>query len=150
MSTGRRAVTLVGLALGLLCTGCAAQRQPMYAWGNYSDSLYQTKKNETPETAEQHVQALERIITESNSRNLRVPPGVYGELGYVYASRNNPGKAIELFRLEKQTYPESALLMDRLISRAEKAAAPVSEPPAVSAAEHAVKQETAIGGGAAK
>lgn len=146
MSIGRAAV-LVGFALGLLCTGCATPRQPMYAWGNYSDSLYQSKKNETPETYEQHVQVLEKIVTESNTRNLRVPPGVYAELGYVYASRNNPGKAIELFRLEKQTYPESTLLMDRLIGRAEKASAPPAAP-AETAPESVVTQETAIGGAA--
>ena len=58
------------------------------------------------------------------------------------------GDELELFRLEKQTYPESTLLMDRLISRAEKAAAP--EPTATTTTENVIKQETAIGGGAAK
>ncbi len=148
MSTAGRAA-VVAIALGLLGSGCATQRQPMYAWGNYSDSLYQSKKNESPETYEQHVQALEKIVTESKARNLRVPPGVYAELGYVYLSRNNPAKAIELFTLEKQTYPESAVLMNGLIGRAEKSMSPGATTPA-TAAENAVRQETAIGGGAPK
>jgi hypothetical protein len=147
MKTGRRVAILVVFALALLCTGCATKRQPMYAWGNYSDSLYQSKKDENPETYEQHVQVLEKIVAESNTRNLRVPPGVYAELGYVYASRNNPAKAIELFQLEKQTYPESAVLMENLIRRAEKSSAPA---PAPASTENIVQQETAIGGGDAK
>lgn len=148
MSTAGRAA-VVAIALGLLGSGCATQRQPMYAWGNYSDSLYQSKKNECPETYEQHVQALENIVTESKTRNLRVPPGVYAELGYVYLSRNNPAKAVELFTLEKQTYPESAVLMDGLVSRARTSTAS-REATAATAAESAVRQETAIGGGASK
>ena len=149
MSTAAGRSVIVGLALGLLCSGCATQRQPMYAWGKYSDSLYQSKKNETPETYEQHVQVLENIVTESKARNLRVPPGVYAELGYVYLTRNNPAKSIELFTLEKQTYPESAVLMDCLISRAGKSTSPTATT-AATVTETAVQQETAIGGGASK
>jgi hypothetical protein len=135
----------MGIALAIVISGCATQRQPMYAWCNYSDSLYQCKKNESPETLEQHVQVLERILAESNTRNLRIPPGVCAELGYYYATRNNPGKALELFRREKQIYPESSLLMDRLISRTEKTAAP--QTPEAASTEGLLKQETAIGSG---
>lgn len=145
MSSRLRWPSLMGIALAIVLSGCATQRQPMYAWCNYSDSLYQCKKNESQETLEQHVQVLERILAESNTRNLRIPPGVCAELGYYYASHNNPGKALELFRLEKQTYPESALLMDRLISRTEKAAAP--QTPEAASTENLLKQETAIGSG---
>lgn len=92
----------------------------MYYWGDYSNSLYNEKKNPGAESIAKHKAALEKIIEESKKRNLRIPPGVCCELGYVYAAQNNTKKAIELFQMEEQTYPESKIFMDRLIMQAEK------------------------------
>lgn len=92
----------------------------MYYWGNYSESLYQTKKHPSPETLAEHMAVLERIVETSNEKNCRMPPGVYAELGYLYALRNDHKRAIELFTMEKQTYPEATVFMDRLIQRSER------------------------------
>jgi hypothetical protein len=110
---------LLASAISLLSISCASQK-PMYYWGDYSDSLYDCKKKPGAETLAKHKAALEKIIEESTKREMRIPPGVCAELGYVYAAQNNSKKAIELFNMEKQTYPESSLLMDRLISQTEK------------------------------
>lgn len=97
--------------------GCAPKQ--MYYWGNYSDTLYAYKKNTNDETLLKHMQELNKIVDESNKRNKRVPPGVYGELGYLYLKTNKTKEAIENFKLEKQLYPESTILMDRLIQKSE-------------------------------
>jgi hypothetical protein len=108
--------------------GCAPTgSQPMYYWGDYSESLYQTKKHPGPETQAEHIAVLEKIIETSKEKNCRMPPGVYAELGYIYAMQNADKKAIELFTLEKQTYPEATLFMDRLIQRSQRT--PGSEKP---------------------
>lgn len=121
---------LSGLAILVAAAGCATSNPPMYYFGDYSNSLYHTKKNPGPESIAEHSAVLEKIIEESKERNLRVPPGVCAELGYLYALQNNDKKAIELFNLEKQTYPEASILMDRLILRSETKAKPDNAPDA--------------------
>ncbi len=109
------------VALLLSFIGGCATSTPMYYWGDYSDTLYQRKKNPGEETLLEHMQVLEKIVEESKARNLPVPPGVYGELGYLYLKQNKPKEAIAHFELEEKTYPESGVLMQRLIQKAEAA-----------------------------
>ena len=97
--------------------GCAPKQ--MYYWGNYSDTLYAYKKDSNDKTLLKHMQELNKIVEESDKRNNRVPPGVYGELGYLYLKTNKTKEAIKYFKLEKQLYPESTILMDRLIQKFE-------------------------------
>lgn len=135
------------LILSVFFFGCAAQKQkPLYHWGNYSDSLYHAKKNPGEKSVMAHKEVLENIINESEKRNLRVPPGVYAELGYIYALLNNTKEAIRLFGLEKQTYPESTILMERLIQQSEKRAAEGSAEGGKLSIEVEIEKETAIGG----
>jgi hypothetical protein len=86
----------------------------MYYWGDYSNSLYCCRKDSTEENLLKHKQILENIVEESAKRNLRVPPGVCAELGYIYFRQNNSQEAIKYFELEERTYPESKVLMQRL------------------------------------
>lgn len=107
--------------LFIVLTGCATSQKPMYYYGDYSNTLYNMHKNQTDESLLSHMQGLERIIEESEKMDLRVPPGIYAELGYLTLKRDaKADKAIEYFQLEKQTYPESTLLMDRLIQKAKR------------------------------
>jgi len=110
------------VVLAILLSGCAGQR--MYYWGDYSETLYQSKKNPSDQSMLNHQQSLEKILEESRKNNLRVPPGVYAELGYIYFRQNKKDLAIQNFKMEKALYPESALLMDRL----EKAAKIADKP----------------------
>ena len=90
---------------------------------------------------------LENIVEESQKRNLRLPPGVCAELGYLYALQNNTKKAVQLFQTEKQTYPESTILMDRMIQQTEKRAETgVSSGKAPPPTEDLIKKEKSIGG----
>ncbi|BBO79723.1 lipoprotein [Desulfosarcina ovata subsp. sediminis] len=95
--------------------GCAPKR--MYYYGDYSKSLYHYEKNHNDESLNKHKQELETIISESESKNLPVPPGIYAELGFLNMRSNNTKEAIRLFQAESSIYPESKLLMDRLINR---------------------------------
>lgn len=101
----------------LLITGCANTVKPMYDYGDYSESFYAMKRESGAETEAEWLQSLERIIVRSEEINVRVPPGVYANLGYLNLRANNSEKAISYFELEKSTYPESVIFMDRLISR---------------------------------
>ncbi|MCG2721955.1 MAG: DUF4810 domain-containing protein [Thermodesulfovibrionales bacterium] len=106
----------------IFLSGCAPQR--MYYWGDYSNTLYQSKKNPSDQSNLVHLQAIEMIIEESRTNNLRIPPGVYAELGYIYFRQNKKDLAIQNFKMEKELYPESAFLMDRLENAANLADKP--------------------------
>jgi hypothetical protein len=103
--------------VSFMTSGCATQ-QPMYYWGDYSNSLYCCRKDSTDENLLKHKEILENIIEESGKRNLRVPPGVCAELGYIYFRQNKNQEAMKYFELEERTYPESKVLMDRLTQAA--------------------------------
>lgn len=109
---------LTACVISVLTSGCATQQQPMYYWGDYSNSLYCCRKDSTEENLLKHKQILENIVEESAKRNLRVPPGVCAELGYIYFRQNNNQEAIKYFELEENTYPESKVLMQRLTQAA--------------------------------
>lgn len=112
----RKIYLLVMLMISIFLAGCAPKK--MYYFGNYSNTLYSLEKNQTEEALINHKQELEKILTESEIRNLPVPPGIYAELGYINLKANNSQKAIKLFQTESQLYPESKHLMDRLIQSA--------------------------------
>lgn len=115
----RRSFLLAGLLVSILFAGCAPQS--MYNYGNYSQTLYSFEKNQNEETLLIHKQELEKIIAESEAKNLPVPPGIYAELGYINLKANQKSpEAIKLFQVEAQLYPESKHLMERLIIIAKK------------------------------
>lgn len=94
------------LFLASLIGGCATA--PItYHYGDYSKTLYHTKKDNTPESILKHKQELEDIIKVSNKKGIRVPPGIYCEYAYMLAKQGN-ADANKYFALEITTYPESA------------------------------------------
>jgi hypothetical protein len=109
----------------------------MYNWEDYSKTLYAYKKDSNEESLLKHMKELEKIIEVSNQNNMRVPPGVYGELGYYYLRSNKIKEAVEYFNFEKQLYPESGILMDRLIQKAAVAKTLSDEAESIN---HAIKE----------
>jgi hypothetical protein len=102
---------LLFVFVGLLA-GCVTQK-PLYYWGNYSSSLYKYKKAPTEENLKAHQAVLLKIIDESNKLNLRVPPGVCCEYGYLLLKVGKEAEAMQYFDLEEKTYPESKPFLDR-------------------------------------
>lgn len=115
----KKNIPILFLLVVVSLVGCAPKR--MYNWENYSETLYSCKKNSNEESLLKHMQELEKIIEVSTRNNMRIPPGVYGELGYYYLKSNKTKEAVEYFNLEKQLYPESGILMERLIQKATEA-----------------------------
>ncbi len=103
--------------IAFVISGCAATGPQHMYWGKYSNTLYELKKSPGEKATRAHMEELREIIDKSKEKNLRVPPGVYAELGQFYQMRNESGKAVEYYRLEAETYPEAQQLMSRLISQ---------------------------------
>lgn len=100
--------------------GCATPQQPVYYYGNYSQTLYQSKKNATPEKLAKHKAELISIIEQSKRRSLRVPPGIYCEYGWLLAQEGRLNEAETFLALEEQTYPEAATFVGFLRGQMKK------------------------------
>ena len=87
-------------------SGCATQPVNYY-YGQYSQTLYRSKKDETPATLATHKKTLLEIIQKSADKGYRVPPGIYLEYGYLLAKEGDK-EADRYFSLEATTYPEAA------------------------------------------
>lgn len=92
--------------------GCATE--PLYYWGNYSQTLYKYKKSPKEETLAAHKVCLVNIIEESNKRNKKIPPGVCCEYGYILLKEGRTDQALYYFEMEEKNYPESKVFIDRL------------------------------------
>jgi hypothetical protein len=111
---------IILLVAVLFSSGCANKevvKPPLYVWGNYqyTSTAYGMSDGET-EFIEKHIQELEKIINESESKDKRVAPGIYAEYGQALHETGERLKAKKYFMLEKQTYPESATFISRAIS----------------------------------
>jgi hypothetical protein len=106
---------IIGILAIALLYGCAAPPKPMYYWGEYSQSLYSLKKNSNAETADSHLKVLDDIMLKSKEMDLKVPPGICAEYGYYMLSAGKKEEAKKMFQTEKDIYPESTVLMDRMI-----------------------------------
>lgn len=102
----------------LLLTGLLAACTPpsVYEWGNYERSLYTYYKN--PESVDKLMTTLELTISKGET-DKRVPPGLYAEYGYLLMVSDRRDEAITYFKKEKSAWPESTVLMDKLISVAD-------------------------------
>jgi len=98
--------------------GCAAS--PMYYWGDYSDTLYKYKKAPSGETLNAVITSLDDIIQESKKRNIKVPPGVYAELGGLMIKQGNVEKGKQLLRQEADLYPESQTFIGKVLQESAK------------------------------
>ena len=103
----------------LIFTGCQQQVQPpLYIWNNYvhSSTDYGVKGHEK-EVLEKHIVELEKIISDSKEKEQRVAPGIYAEYAQLLYESNKPSEAKKYFLLEKETYPESSIFIDRVIKK---------------------------------
>ncbi|MHB8111666.1 MAG: DUF4810 domain-containing protein, partial [Syntrophorhabdaceae bacterium] len=89
-------------------------------WKDYSTSLYYIKKNPSGESIKYHKDLLLTIMEESKNGNVRVPPGVYCEYGYILLKEGKKEEAFTYFDLEERTYPESQIFIQNLKMHASK------------------------------
>jgi len=112
-------IVLVILPL-LLLSGCAKISQSNLYWGDYSSTLYKVKKEPSESSKLEHQNELQEIVEKSKSMHLKVPPGIYAELGVLAKDKGKHAMANEFFKLEQETYPESEALMKRAMQNNSK------------------------------
>lgn len=109
----KKTISAIALSL-LLLGGCATVTEAGYYWGNYSGTLYEYTKNPSESTLAAHKAELENIIGKSRDKQLRVPPGIHAELGYINAREGSDSQAMAHYENEMSLYPESRLFLERL------------------------------------
>ena len=112
----KRVIVAVIASSFLMLAGCSNISEAGYYWGNYAATLYAYQKSPSPETLAQHEKELRDIIEYSNENQLKVPPGIYAELGYIEQNRGESATALSFYQQEMNTYPESQAFLERLSS----------------------------------
>jgi len=102
------------LALVGLLSGCATPT--LYSWGHYEELVYTSYAAPRKVSPEMQVEKLEQDYQEARATNKRMHPGFHAHLGYLYFQLGKVDQALQEFATEKAEFPESAVLMDRLIS----------------------------------
>lgn len=110
----QKSSTLIIFCISCLLSGCA---KTIFFWGDYEDSLYERYVENDPQQA---YLKLNRTIVEGESQKLKLAPGIYADYGFVLFQRGDSSGAIQYFLKEKQQYPESTALMNKLISKIEE------------------------------
>lgn len=105
------------LASVILLSACATGTKALYEWGGYQSALLSYTKN--PDETQKFADRLSEIIVKAELTGA-VPPGVYAEYGYALLTLNRTPEALEQFAKERAKWPESAKLMDGVISRLSK------------------------------
>ncbi len=111
---------LVGVAV-LMMMGCVQTR---YAWHDYDQNLYNHYKN--PAEYDEFVNNLREVI-EDGEADGKVPPGIYAEYGFALYEKGNFPEAVIYFKKEQDKWPESKVLMAKMINNAQKQPAPGSK-----------------------
>lgn len=115
MSRTALPVLLVLLLLLGLLSSCAPSTA--YHWGHYEGVIYATYAAPGSVPPERQIELLEQDYQKARSENRPVPPGFHAHLGYLYYSIGRADQARQEFETEKANFPESAVFMDRLLSR---------------------------------
>ena len=73
---------LIIIATLALLGACNSTQGGLY-WGNYSDTLYDLKKEPGEKAQKNHLRSLNDIVATSDKKGTRIPPGVLVELAII-------------------------------------------------------------------
>lgn len=96
-------------------SACASKPQSLYAWGSYPESIYETLSSPEKSDPQKQIKKLESDLQKARTKNQTVAPGFYAHLAHQYLKTGQKTKALDYLQLEKQTYPESTVYIDRLL-----------------------------------
>ena len=105
-------------AVLVLLAGCAAP--PLYSYGQYEELIYASYAAPGKVTPEMQVEKMEQDYQKARSANKRMCPGWHAHLGRLYLQLGKMDQAQQEFLTEKAEFPESAVLMDRLLANLKK------------------------------
>lgn len=94
----------------------------MYNWGNYEQGLYKTYKD--PTQAPELRTGIEEQVVFVQTNGKKMAPGLYAELGTLYLEAGDKEQARKYYVYERDTWPESSVLMTGLIESIDRQNSP--------------------------
>lgn len=109
----------LAIAVALLA-GCVTREPALYSWGGYEQLIYSSYKSPGSVPPEKQIEQLEQDYQKARSSGSHLPPGWHLHLGTLYAQVGKSDQAQQELQTERATYPESAVLVDRLLANMKK------------------------------
>lgn len=129
-------IKLAVLSASALLLGACGGGNALYTWGSYPGALLSYSKN--PDQAAKFSAAIEGTLRKAEAKR-KVPPGLYAEYGYMLLDKGERDGAIIYFAKERDLWPESRVLMTKVITRL---SAPRSDGASGDAVDEPSKGET--------
>ena len=105
----------------VLMQACASKDHSLYHWGSYQDKLYEGFQVENGNTSpDKQLQEMQQEQQKAASKGKALPPGFQAHMGYLFFQTGQLDQAVMAFENEKKQFPESAVYMDFVISKAKK------------------------------
>jgi hypothetical protein len=105
----------------LFLPGCLPPQQ-VFFWGDYSGTLYAYKKSPSDKTSSEHKKSLLGIIENASKNKMKIPPGIYAELGYVLIKEGKMKEGLAYWDNEVLLFPESIVFINKLKEEIKKGA----------------------------
>ena len=86
----------------------------LYSWGNYENDLFIYYHK--PEYKDDVVKDQLQFLSELEQKNKKPPPGLLAEAGTMLLLQGDTDKAIQYYEKEADTWPESEILMRKIVS----------------------------------
>ncbi|TVZ41548.1 hypothetical protein P886_0894 [Alteromonadaceae bacterium 2753L.S.0a.02] len=106
--------------LGCLAACTNTPTQNLYYWGDYEQLIYDWYHKPGSAVPSEQIYKLNEVISRAEQEGKAVAPGIFAQLGMMYAMVGNPAAAEQAFREEKARFPESAVFIDGLLERSQK------------------------------
>ena len=108
-----RCLQLASFLLLASSVGCGHR---LYYWGSYEPmvhSMYASPEKSDPPT---QIAKLGAEVEKANAAGKKVAPGINAHLGYMYFQVGDRDAATKYLNAEKQLYPESTVMVDRMLA----------------------------------
>ena len=113
----RRISSKIIILFALLTAFSSCVSSTKYYWGEYENIIYTQYQEPGKATPEIQIEKMQADIQRASSKHQPLPPGFYAHLGYQYLQIGKAGDARKYFTAEKMAFPESAVLMNRFLTK---------------------------------
>lgn len=104
-----------GIVIAMLLASCGTTKA-MYNWYDYDRASYNYTKAPTDENLEVLLKQYDKIVNEqANTLRETCPPGICADYGYALIKSGREAQGQELLAKEVELYPESKVLVERII-----------------------------------
>ena len=106
---------LLAFAVLAWANGCVTAPPSRYAWGSYEELIYVAAAKPGTLPPEAQVEQMQKDRETARGANQKLPPGWHAQLSYLYYQIGRADLAREELLAEKSEFPESTVLVDRLL-----------------------------------